>query len=40
MTSMLGWHDLTTDQRIRNSAYSIARCYSELRAKLGRDAFN
>ena len=40
MASMLGWHGPTTDQRIRGSDYSIARCYSALHAKLGREELN
>lgn len=40
MTSMLGRHGPTTDKRIRGSDYSLARCYSELRAKLGHVALN
>ena len=40
MTSMLGWHGPATDQRIRGSDYSIARCDSAPRVRLGHDALN
>ena len=40
MTSMLGWHGPTTEQRIRGNDYSIARCYSAPLSMLGRDELN
>ena len=40
MTSMLGWHGPATDQRIRGSDYSIARCYSAPLSMLGRVELN